>query len=96
MGVCRRVSLHYGFVIISKICYMEMVDLYTQIRSHLFCVDGVSLLCIGSIRSKENQAVMRRIIKEVKGLNPTFDGADIRGRAKCNNRSDNTDHSKYN
>ena len=28
-----------------------------------------------------NQAVVRRLLKEVRGLNPTFDGADI--RSKC-------------
>ena len=27
----------------------------------------------------ENEAIMKTLLKEVKGLNPTFDGADIRG-----------------
>ena len=33
-----------------------------------------------SIKSKENSAVITRLVKEVKGLNPTFDAADIRGK----------------
>lgn len=36
-------------------------------------------LCSASIKSSENQAVMGILLKEVKGLNPSFDGCDIRG-----------------
>ena len=35
--------------------------------------------CRASIKSKDNDKVLLRLLKEVKGLNPTFDGADIRG-----------------
>ena len=34
----------------------------------------------GSIKSAHNEAVMRKLLKEVKGLNPSFNGADIRGK----------------
>lgn len=37
-----------------------------------------------SIKSKENQAIIVRLVKEVKGLNPTFSGANIRGKFICN------------
>ena len=30
-----------------------------------------------SIKSAHNEAVMSKLLKEVKGLNPSFDGADI-------------------
>ncbi len=33
-----------------------------------------------SIKSDENQSIMTRLVKEVRGLNPTFDAADIRGK----------------
>ena len=32
-----------------------------------------------SFKSDQNQEVVRKLVKEVKGLNPSFDGADIRG-----------------
>ena len=32
-----------------------------------------------SIKSDRNEEVVRKLVKEVKGLNPSFDGADIRG-----------------
>ena len=33
-----------------------------------------------SIKSPQNEQIITRIVKEVKGLNPTFDAADIRGQ----------------
>ena len=44
-----------------------------------YIIQGVVTLYRVSIKSKENDKVLTRIVKEVKGLNPTFDGADIRG-----------------
>ena len=35
--------------------------------------------CSATIKSDENEKIMRTILKVVKGLNPTFDGVDIRG-----------------
>ena len=32
-----------------------------------------------SFKSSENKEVVIRLVKEVKGLNPSFDAADIRG-----------------
>ena len=32
-----------------------------------------------SIKSPQNEVTLTRVVKEVKGLNPSFDGADIRG-----------------
>ena len=37
--------------------------------------------CRVSIKAKENEKTLTMIMKEVKGLNPTFDGADIRGQS---------------
>lgn len=34
------------------------------------------------IKSDENKAVVVRLVKEVKGLNPSFDAADIRGESE--------------
>lgn len=33
-----------------------------------------------TINSRPNQAVMNRLVKEVKGLNPSMDAADIRSK----------------
>lgn len=33
-----------------------------------------------TIKSPENQQILRRLVQDVKGLNPTFDAADIRGK----------------
>lgn len=33
-----------------------------------------------TFRDATNQAVSCRLVKEVRGLNPTFDAADIRGK----------------
>ena len=38
-------------------------------------------LSSASINSPENQAVMKILLKEVKGLNPSFEGRDIRGKS---------------
>ena len=46
----------------------------------LFTVDAASMSYRLSIKSDENEQVMRSVVKEVKGLNPTFDAADIRGK----------------
>ena len=35
--------------------------------------------CSATIKCDENEKIMRTILKEVKGFNPTFDGVDIRG-----------------
>ena len=32
-----------------------------------------------SIKSDRNEEVVHKLVKEVKGLNPSFDGAEIRG-----------------
>ena len=32
-----------------------------------------------SIKSTENEKIMTRLVKEVTGLNPSFDGASIQG-----------------
>ena len=32
-----------------------------------------------SIKSPQNEVTLTRVVKEVKGLNPSFDGTDIRG-----------------
>ena len=32
-----------------------------------------------SIKLPQNEVTLTRVVKEVKGLNPSFDGADIRG-----------------
>lgn len=39
-------------------------------------------ICFISVtfRDATNQAVACRLVKEVRGLNPTFDAADIRGK----------------
>ena len=46
----------------------------------------VSLICCrGSINSDDNQAVVQCLVKEVRGLNPTFNASDIRGQYySCN------------
>ena len=44
----------------------------------MFC----PLPCSVSIKSKENQEIISRIVKEVKGLNPKFEGVDIRGNTE--------------
>ena len=46
----------------------------------LFMFSTASILYRLSIKSDENEQVMRSVLKEVKGLNPTFDAADIRGK----------------
>ena len=38
-------------------------------------------LSSASINSPENQAVMKILLEDVKGLNPSFDGRDIRGKS---------------
>lgn len=35
-------------------------------------------ICRKTINNRHNQAVMTKLIKEVKGLNPSMDAADIR------------------
>ena len=39
----------------------------------------IDLLYSVSIKSPQNEVTLTRVVKEVKGLNPSFDGADIRG-----------------
>lgn len=39
----------------------------------------ISLASRKTIRESQNQAVLNKLIKEVKSLNQTFDVADIRG-----------------
>ena len=33
-----------------------------------------------NINSAENRAVVQKLVKEVRGLNPSYDAADIRGK----------------
>lgn len=37
-------------------------------------------LCSVLFKSKENEKVLDKLVKEVRGLNPTFNSADIRGK----------------
>ena len=37
-------------------------------------------LCRFTFRDPVNQSISGRLVKEVHGLNPTFDAADIRGK----------------
>lgn len=40
------------------------------------------LYCSKSFNSKENTAVVTKLVREIKGLNPTFDAGQIRGILK--------------
>ena len=48
----------------------------------VLCIDSHYLvhLSSASIKSPENQAVMRILLKEVIGMNPSFEAHDIRGK----------------
>ena len=55
----------------SRVCTLNML-----------CIDNHYLVHLNSasIKSSENQAVIRILLKEVKGLNPSFEAHDIRGK----------------
>ena len=58
------------------VAYYYLNFLTFQIFSlSIFKIDLYSV----SIKSPQNEVTLTRVVKEVKGLNPSFDGADIRG-----------------
>ena len=46
----------------------------------ILCTYHLAYLCSASVKSDENQAVITILVKEVIGLNPTFEAHDIQGK----------------
>ena len=63
-GVCQLVDFIFADTCSLQTLYIVL--LYFIIRE--------------SINSNQNKATMDRLIKEVKGLNPSFNASDIRGK----------------